>query len=285
MVYIYREIVAILCTMLAILLIGCGTAEPPSFTEKPRESFFLNVDDNEISSDEAATSTGESDQAADELNDAIATREDLADDTFSEVLENMDDDAKDSEDIDTSSADAIASQSDDDINGSTGTEEEDDDTKEFSNDGTLTSELSQSEQKACAALQGVSAEHIVVAGNQKRVNLSSKSVFALRVAGNQSEVDLNLTGSAERMAGLCIFATGNQASVRVIINGLVIDRFIYIARGNKSNGSLAITNDGDIRELAVNLSGNGAQLDVSGYGAGCNSALVRTKHNSNYTCQ
>lgn len=135
------------------------------------------------------------------------------------------------------------------------------------------------ELRACAKLQGVAVDRVKVAGSQNNMSLTSSSVAAIKITGNQNSVSLMLAGAAEaRLAGVCIFLAGNQARIDMDV-GLNLERLVYVARGNQSHGELALSGNGTIGAMAVDLSGNGASLHISGDGAAsiCDAAQVRQK--------
>jgi hypothetical protein len=160
--------------------------------------------------------------------------------------------------------------------GSTGGSTSDGSTSGGSTGGDMPTE---GELRACAKLQGVSVDRVKVAGNQNNMSLTSSSVAAIKITGNQNSVSLMLAGAADaRLAGVCIFLAGNQARIDVDV-GLNLERLVYVARGNQSHGELALSGNGTIGAMAVDLSGNGASLHISGDGAAsiCDAAQVRQK--------
>ncbi len=244
------------------LVMACGVDEPSAFSELPRESVFLKVEDD--GNNNTSTSNPDETNVDDDYND-----DDISEDVFEDALETWEDDDLSSSDVTVSSSDDIASDQSDN---------EDDfipgDRSESSLGG-----LSQAEINACSRIQGVASEKIqVVADNN--VSMKANSIVALKIVGNQSVVDLEMNASGQSIEGICIFMAGNKASLTITVIDLVIEKMVYLARGNQSSGAVALRDEAKIGELAVDLKGNQSHLEIFGYSDDCYSAILSSHTDS-----
>lgn len=139
-----------------------------------------------------------------------------------------------------------------------------------SDDGQLLSP-NPAEIKACAKFNGVGAGSVKVVGDKSSASITSNSVVAIKVAGNQSNLDLSLRGKGS-IAAICIFVTGNRGTASVTL-GVGLGNFIYVGRGNGSSGDVNVIEGGSIANIAADLGGNGASLSIHG-SANCGTARI-----------
>jgi len=142
---------------------------------------------------------------------------------------------------------------------------------------------SQAELKACAKLNGVSVDRVKVTGNKSSASLTSNTVVAIKLSGNQTYLDLNLAGRGS-IAGMCIFVTGNQA-IASVNTAVRLGNLIYIGRGNRSSGDIEVKASGEVSNIVADLRGNRASLSIHGEGIyNCNKANVIDK-TGGFRCQ
>lgn len=91
----------------------------------------------------------------------------------------------------------------------------------------------------------------------------ANTVLAVRLSGNQSQFKLNIAGT-EKLAGLCIVATGNQPQSN-ISSSADIGQIVYVARGNKSQAHFAFTS-ARLDSAFVDLKGHAHRVSFKGIG-------------------
>ncbi|RYZ54734.1 MAG: hypothetical protein EOP07_15480 [Proteobacteria bacterium] len=91
----------------------------------------------------------------------------------------------------------------------------------------------------------------------------ANTVLAVRLSGNQSQLKLNI-GGTEKLAGLCIVATGNQPQSD-ISSSADIGQIVYVARGNKSQAHFAFTS-ARLDSAFVDLRGHAHRVSFKGIG-------------------
>lgn len=243
----------------AALLFGCGS-QPPSFVDKPQVSLNFSVQSEDATAETAPQSplpsSSEIDAVLADL-DAIASTNDGV--SSGDATASTPDNPSSTPDNPSSTPDEPTSSS-----GQTSSS----DGSGASDGGDMVSpdfvRPSLAEQKACARLAGVDEKRLVIAGSKQEVHLSSTNVVVAKIVGNQNRLIMNLQGDGEAsLAGICLFLAGNQASVEVHTT-MPVSRMLYTARGNQSNGILEASGGGDIRDMVVDMNGNGGIVSVTG---------------------
>lgn len=131
--------------------------------------------------------------------------------------------------------------------------------------------------KACAKSFAGKAKAIrVISSEENLSNLSinEETVIAARLSGNQSKLTLDIAG-VDKIAGICIFATGNQP--QITINSAVnIGRLVYAAAGNQSKGVISLSQQAELEESVIVLKGNKHELEIKGVPAShCSAATIK----------
>ena len=125
---------------------------------------------------------------------------------------------------------------------------------------------------------------IRVVGNRTVRTITAGSVIALKVTGNQTRAVVSLGDDSERrVAGICLFVSGNQGDVELKA-GLKVGRLVYIGRGNETKGQVTFFGSGQLDQLAVDLSGNRSSLALSGLGTRSGDAVRLSGHQASYSC-
>lgn len=128
--------------------------------------------------------------------------------------------------------------------------------------------------KACGKhFRGKAKQIAMLSGEGGKVSVGPETVLAVRVSGNQRTLQLNFA-AGEKIAGLCVFAAGNQP--RIAVNSaLDMKALVYVARGNSTSGTIHF--DGNsVDESVIDLGGNSQTLAISGLGSEpCDSANVK----------
>jgi len=240
---------------------GCGIDEPPSFDEMPRAFIHLtmenSIEDNLITSEDA---TLEDSEWKDDLIDQILAE--FNDQTDQEYLP-----------------------SGSEANGNLDQEQN----YQVPTPGPTTqNDLAVGEQdlKACARLHGVPAEKIVIAGNQNQNTIRTNSVVAAKIAGNQTRLDLRIDSpTPANLRGICIFATGNQSSVQVTVENIILETAFLIGRGHKSQIRMQLV-ESYASFMLVDLAGNQPMAHVEGLpDKNCPEVTVNLRgNNPKFTC-
>jgi len=129
---------------------------------------------------------------------------------------------------------------------------------------------------ACAKLYGVDKGDVVGITSQGNQTVAPGSVLAAHVNGNNSKVTITLTGESDmNIAGICIYAAGNQPEVQVNV-GVKLGGLFYRGRGNSSKGFIYVRELGSVETLIADLAGNSAMLQVNGPGSySCEGSIKR----------
>lgn len=114
--------------------------------------------------------------------------------------------------------------------------------------------------------------------------LDADTVIAVRLSGNQQKFELNISG-VERVAGVCILATGNQPKVS-IVSDVDLGYLLYMGRGNQSAGSIVLSNSHKLEASFIELKGNGNTLNLDGVATThCDSAVIKGNAANAVTCK
>ena len=145
--------------------------------------------------------------------------------------------------------------------------------------------LDEQTMKLCSELFKGKAKYIKMIHSPDSVatlQANSKTVIAVRLSGNQAKFDLNVGGS-QKLAGLCILATGNMPSTK-ISSSVDMGQIVYVGRGNQSRASFAF-NASKLDSAYVNLKGNSHKVNFEGVGAAVCSTLELSQGKSTVTCK
>ncbi len=114
--------------------------------------------------------------------------------------------------------------------------------------------------------------------------LDADTVIAVRLSGNQQNFELNISG-VERVAGVCILATGNQPKVS-IVSDVDLGYLLYMGRGNKSAGSIVLSNSHKLESSFIELKGNGNTINLDGVAqTHCDNAVIKGNAANSATCK
>lgn len=124
--------------------------------------------------------------------------------------------------------------------------------------------------------RGQAKKLVVISADEKNtaLELDATTALAIKVSGNQKALSLNLSG-IERMAGICIIATGNQPKISIVTD-VSVGKLAYIGRGNLSDGRIIFQNDRTLDTSYIELKGNGQNLTLEGVESShCDAAVVK----------
>lgn len=113
------------------------------------------------------------------------------------------------------------------------------------------------------------------------IHANSETVIAVRLSGNQVKFALNVGGS-EKLAGLCIVATGNMPSTE-ISSSVAMGQIVYVARGNQSKATFDF-HGATLDAAFVDLKGNKHHVGFGGVGADVCSSLDLNQSKSTVSC-
>jgi hypothetical protein len=118
--------------------------------------------------------------------------------------------------------------------------------------------------------------------NDKLV-LDADTVIGVRLSGNKQKFELNVSG-VERLAGVCILATGNQPKVS-IVSDVDLGFLVYMGRGNQSQGSIVLSNNHKLETSFIELKGNGNTLSLTGVASThCDNAVLKGNASNAVKC-
>jgi hypothetical protein len=143
-------------------------------------------------------------------------------------------------------------------------------------------EADDDEVAACLKLESADHESLRVIGSKNSELVKSTDVTAVKLTGNHASLEVNFEGSEERdtIAGLCIFAAGNQAKVDVNLTGMKLGRLVYVGRGNQPSVTVHIDKSSELAKVYADLRGNNSTLSVQVDKGGkfdCAAAYVHSK--------
>ncbi len=106
-----------------------------------------------------------------------------------------------------------------------------------------------------------------IALSWRALAITSDTIVAIKVAGNQGRMDLNLSGAADlKVKGICVFVSGNQSSFSANF-GAAVGKLVYYGRGNQSKGIVNVSSAGKVANMYADLAGNQASFSISGEGS------------------
>lgn len=106
----------------------------------------------------------------------------------------------------------------------------------------------------------------MVTGNKSKMEIEKSDTLVLKVAGNQADVKVKLKSDTNAtLEGLCLFVTGNQAHVSIVIETGVKGFYVKM-RGNKAKVDISVAEGDELSELNRDLNGNDPSLVISGAG-------------------
>ncbi|MFW7379875.1 MAG: hypothetical protein ACOH5I_13770 [Oligoflexus sp.] len=245
---------------------GCGIQEPPpSFGEKSRASIHLTIE-NDLGEDFIAS------------NDAIWQDDHTDEELIDQILNEYEAENSTDSDDSTSQAENEDEPSDDLLPAYT------EPLPEITSDDDFA--VSPKERTACAQLHGVDSERVTVAGNKNQATIRGSSIVAARVTGNQNELDLHLASySPSTLKGICIFASGNQSSITVFVENIMLESVYLIVRGNDSKIHMSF-NESYTQMAIIDLGGNQSLASLKGLPEpACSQAVVRYRgQNPQFQC-
>jgi hypothetical protein len=134
-------------------------------------------------------------------------------------------------------------------------------------------------------LSGQSAEKIVIVNSETKPDIMANSVLAIKLAGNQTQVTLDLVGAAGvSLRSICVFATGNQPQF-TLNNAVTLEQMVYIGRGNQSKGVVTVAEGASVGNLFGSLAGNAASLHMSGAGTYDCSNMILKNSKAELVCE
>lgn len=150
-------------------------------------------------------------------------------------------------------------------------------------------EISKQDLRACAALQGVSEDKIMIVGHKGReVKLeqaTSTSVIAYKLVGDRPRLVLDLVGGpTASLGGLCLFLTAHQSQAQVSLD-VNVGRLVYIGRGDQSKGIVEVKTNRKLSSLAADLAGNKPSLRLFGEGDYPCSIVKTRGNNPEFICR
>jgi hypothetical protein len=148
--------------------------------------------------------------------------------------------------------------------------------------------ISSEELAACAKLQGSKDKGIKVLGASDKETIKSDEITAIKLVGNHPAQVLNYVGEdivaetdkTTQMAGLCIFAAGNQANLTINLSKIALGRLVFVGRGNQPVVHVNVDAKSELTKAFADLRGNNALLGITVEAGGkfdCASAYIHTK--------
>ncbi len=244
---------------------GCGIEQEPAFTEKlqmARLDLVVATDEEELPSmDALAAGSGEAGEETQYGDDGIA-------------YETADGIMVDSPSVPTEQTYA---------DGATALDESAEQESDFA-DGA--EQLTTAEFNRCVSHFG-GRSRVVVVGNKvdRALAITSNTIVAIKITGNQGRMDLNLASHGDlQVKGICVFAAGNQARFNAKLGGTV-GKMVYYGRGNRSQGNVTVAAGGAIESIYVDLAGNQSAFNISGDGDyTCPAGVKLRGNNTSTTC-
>lgn len=143
---------------------------------------------------------------------------------------------------------------------------------------------SEQEDLACGAIMGVDQSQIVhLSGNMPSLTIRAASVISVKITGHQSALNLDLSKASGAIAGICLFAAGDQPKIDVAL-GLTVGRFVYVARGNQASLNLHLETSGDIKSSVFDAKGSGPTMSITGASDQMCSAATVLSDRSQFSC-
>ncbi len=147
----------------------------------------------------------------------------------------------------------------------------------------ISSDDSKAIAKSCSQHFKGTASRIVVLSpgeSAQSLTLSSQTVLAIRLTGNQQSLKLSLA-AGQPLAGICLVLRGHESSIQ-LISGALVKKMVYLAAGDQSKGEIQFSNGLDAS--TIDLSGHEAQLNLRGVSSSvCNEARLRN-HSARINC-
>ena len=114
------------------------------------------------------------------------------------------------------------------------------------------------------------------------LQMTADTVLAVRLSGNQAKFAMTLNGS-QKIAGLCIVATGNMPSTDVT-SMVDMNQIAYVGRGNQSQAGFNFAPGVGLDSALLSLKGNSHQVALAGVGAAVCDSLEESGHGSSVSC-
>lgn len=147
----------------------------------------------------------------------------------------------------------------------------------------INSDDSKAIAKACSKhFKGIGSKIVVLSAGDsvQSLSLSSQTVLAVRLTGNQPSLNLALA-AGQPLAGLCIVMRGHESTLQ-LNNGATVKKMVYMAAGDQSKGDIQFSNG--LEASYIELTGHDAQLNLRGVDASvCDSARLRN-HSAKIYC-
>lgn len=118
----------------------------------------------------------------------------------------------------------------------------------------------------CAQALGIPVARIKVAGNRNSLTLSASDGLLVHVTGNQNHLDLEAANLAP-LGGICVFAAGNNAVIRISLTNVKVGQLVVRARGNQPQVEVDVAAGAAIQTVTANLFGNRPALRIQGEGS------------------
>ena len=144
----------------------------------------------------------------------------------------------------------------------------------------------EADTKKCSGILGKTVNAVKITGTERSIRVDSKNIFAVKLSGNHSSINLLLTNGLDqdpvKAPGVCIIASGNQPVSNIVVNGIELKEVVYIARGNKAKAAFEIRNDASIENFSTSLKGNIGETKIFGEGSyDCQTIL---RNNQDISC-
>jgi hypothetical protein len=135
----------------------------------------------------------------------------------------------------------------------------------------------------CAKLHGAKESSVKIIGHKEQESITSDVITAVRLTGNHPTLTLNYgkAGELSKIAGVCIFAAGNQASATINLVGVTLGSVVFVGRGNKPIVTVNVDATSELTKIFADLRGNNSVLSVAidkGSKSECAGAYIHTKN-------
>ena len=161
------------------------------------------------------------------------------------------------------------------------TTDDDDDKAEDDDDGKTTAseaegdddegvaQPTEAEIQKCSDHFGETVKGLQLSGNKATSSIESGDFIAVRLSGNQAAINILLTakeGEEPTLKGICIVSSGNKPTANVVLNGVSVDKVLYLASGNGAKAHFEVKDNAKIAAFEAKLSGNVGDLIITGGG-------------------
>lgn len=133
----------------------------------------------------------------------------------------------------------------------------------------------------CVKKFGAKSLDVKLTGNNTSKSVNSDESVTVKMAGNQSVLNLNLTSKDDNIdvKGICLFITGDEGIANINV-ALKVEEVYLVIRGNQAKVNIDVKEGGELASLNANMRGNLGLVKISGEGQySCNKFKTDIKGN------